>query len=351
MKTVDKLLRKKNFGFNIIIGGLLAVLGFFVAYFSNQDYFDFVTAKDYVFDCPSDMLNEEAYYDVSNELLYDWYAEDDEGRYYITVSQDITGGNKYLGYFVYTKNCEQADKVVESTWNYVENDVPATEMLKGKGYVYSMSSDEIGYFDEMCEAYGITEDLRQYSTIVLVPGNIAAKSISYGAMIVGIALIVFGIALIISFLLGGYKKNVKKCMQNYSISEDALENDVVNSEEVNGVNIGRQYILSGGKHFVFPLANLVWSYKKTTNTRHMLYGVIPTGTTKSYSVIFVTSDGKVYEQSEKNEAKCDELISAVSKRAPYALYGYTEELQQAVNSNFAQVVNTVEERKFTATIQ
>lgn len=347
MKTVNKLVLKKNFWGSIIFGIFLIALGVFVAGVINRDFFKFLTAREYVFTVPCDELEEETFYDVSNELLYDWYAEDDEGRYYITASTDSEGDTKYLGYYVFTKDCEKADDIVESTWDSIENNTQALLYIKGKGFVYDMTSTEKNYFDEMCEAYGIDRNMRLYSTIVLTPMSRAAKTVSFLPLIAGIALAVYGIVLIVRFLFGGYKKKLKKCMTEYSISEDALEGDVSNGETVSGAVIGRNYLLSPSGCFTFSLLNLVWCYKKTTKTRHMLYGIIPTGTTKSYSVIFVLNDGKIYEHLGRFEKKCDELIETVSKRAPHAIYGYTEELANEVKSDFSRVVQAVEERKIT----
>jgi hypothetical protein len=83
---------------------------------------------------------------------------------------------------------------------------------------------------------------------------------------------------------------------------------------------------------LFRLDNLVWAYKKAVKRR--MYGVIPMGTTYAAELMF--SDGQA--EITGNQKKVDELLAQASERAPWAVKGYTDDLEKFYKSSRAGFV-------------
>lgn len=346
MSQFEKKLRNKNIVPRILGGFLTIFLAIVIAFGASDEFMSYITAEDYIFDYPIDMMDPEQFYCVDNNVLYDCYAEDDEGYYYITSAGNSSGDFKYMGYYVYKAQSEEADKVMEATWNALENDEGQPLYLEGKGYVYEMSRDEANLFKIYMAGAGVDVSMCEYKTIALVPLGKAIKGYSVLGLLVGIAVLVLGMWLIISFFLGSYKKQLKKDFETFSVSMESLDSDMSMAEKLNGIFFGRKYIVPAiSKPWVIPYDRLIWAYKTIQRTRHTLYGIIPTGTTKSYSISLVSSDGKFHQCSMRSEEKCDETLEKLSKIAPYVLYGYSEEIDELCSNNFSRAVSVVDERR------
>jgi hypothetical protein len=87
------------------------------------------------------------------------------------------------------------------------------------------------------------------------------------------------------------------------------------------------------------LADIVWLYKKVT--KHS-YNFIPTG--KTYAALLWSRSGESIEVSLK-EKKTDELLQTITARVPWALLGFSNEIQGLWNSNRAALLQAVEERR------
>jgi len=76
---------------------------------------------------------------------------------------------------------------------------------------------------------------------------------------------------------------------------------------------------------LFWLENLVWAHKKAVKRRVYM---IPVGT--GYAAALHFSDG--HAQIDGKEKKVDEVLTLAGERAPWAVKGYSDELQKAYKS-------------------
>jgi hypothetical protein len=90
---------------------------------------------------------------------------------------------------------------------------------------------------------------------------------------------------------------------------------------------------------LYRLDNLIWAYKKAIKRR--VYYFIPAGTTYAAELIF--SDGKA--EVVGKQKKVDELLTLASERAPWAVKGYTADLEKFYKSSRAGFVAEVMKRK------
>jgi len=90
---------------------------------------------------------------------------------------------------------------------------------------------------------------------------------------------------------------------------------------------------------LFRLENLVWAYKKAVKRR--IYIFIPAGTTYAAELYF--SDGQA--QVAGKQKIVDELLALASERAPWAVKGYSDDLEKFYKSSRAGFVAEVMKRK------
>lgn len=88
------------------------------------------------------------------------------------------------------------------------------------------------------------------------------------------------------------------------------------------------------------IIDIAWMY--TGVTQHRTNG-IPTG--KTFKAFIYDRHGKKIEINGKKEAHVIEIIEAVAKRAPWAIMGYTKDIERVWNKDRAQILAAVDERK------
>jgi hypothetical protein len=87
-----------------------------------------------------------------------------------------------------------------------------------------------------------------------------------------------------------------------------------------------------------PIADLVWIYKKVT--KHSV-NFIPTG--KTYSVALVGRHRQQIEEQMKEKA-ANEMLADLAARVPWALFGFTQDLEKAWRKDPAGVIAAVDVR-------
>jgi hypothetical protein len=109
-----------------------------------------------------------------------------------------------------------------------------------------------------------------------------------------------------------------------------------------GWRLGEKYLVHS-RFFTFDvlrLQDLLWGYKKIT--KHSV-NFIPTG--KSYEAILACAGGGGTATISGKEKKVDEILSFASKRVPWAIFGFSQELQGAFTKQQQEFATTVEERR------
>lgn len=108
----------------------------------------------------------------------------------------------------------------------------------------------------------------------------------------------------------------------------------------NGWSITDQFLVQS-TFFTFDIlrvADLLWAYKKVT--KHSV-NFIPTG--KTYEAVIHCYGGGATVQG--NEKVTDEVLGFVAQRAPWAIFGYSQELETAFTKNTQSFCVAVEKRK------
>jgi hypothetical protein len=90
--------------------------------------------------------------------------------------------------------------------------------------------------------------------------------------------------------------------------------------------------------WVSPIADLMWIYKKVT--KHSV-NFIPTG--KTYSVVLLGRHRQRIEEQMKEKA-VNEMLGDLTARVPWALFGFTQDLEKAWQKDPAGVIAAADSR-------
>ena len=87
------------------------------------------------------------------------------------------------------------------------------------------------------------------------------------------------------------------------------------------------------------IPDLIWAYKKVT--KHYT-NFIPTG--KTYQIILYDRSGKPL-QMQARQKKIDAMLALLAERAPWAVFGYSDDLSKTLRTNWGGLVAAVDQRK------
>ena len=170
--------------------------------------------------------------------------------------------------------------------------------------------------------------------------------ISLGSIFVAI----FGIGFLVAFGLplinGGYLKDFNAVLSGNGLTMEQVEADLAGAQKFKNIEFGRNYalVLNESPKLVV-LQNLVWCYGVNTTTTHKLYGIIPTGKTKSYAVKLINRDRSEISVPVAKETDSAPVLQAIQARIPAVILGYNENIDNLAKANFAELVRYVDQRK------
>ena len=352
MEKIYKEIKKSAFKIYILGGLFFLLLGLVLFWGINNKLFRyvFVSAPD-LFETPSSQYADGKWFTCDNNILYDYYASDDDGRYYVTSTND----GEYMGFYVRNNKTDIADKISDGTYDYldgIETELPPI-YLSGKGYLKEMSATERRYFEDFFEAGGANLDdytFTYYNFYMVTPMSLLVNDEGDNNIFYSIVSLIFficGAVLIINFITGGYKRAIKKSMAQHGVLEDVLERDMAYATRIGNAYIGDKHVLfyAFPGTIVMPYDSLIWAYVMITTTKHTTYG-IPSGTTKSYSFTMWDRNHKKNMVSIKDEAIGHQILEEMYCRAPYFFTGYNDDLANATDKgNYSSMISAVDERR------
>lgn len=90
---------------------------------------------------------------------------------------------------------------------------------------------------------------------------------------------------------------------------------------------------------IMHLEDVVWVYKKVTQHR---VNFIPTG--KTYAAMLCAANGQMVQIDDKQE-KIDQLIGTIAAKAPWAMVGFSDEIQKLWQKNRDALLQAVNQRR------
>ena len=114
-----------------------------------------------------------------------------------------------------------------------------------------------------------------------------------------------------------------------------------NSTKIGGATVTQSWVFLPTRFGlkICRIPDLIWAYKKVTRHYH---NFIPTG--KTYDVIMYDRHGQPL-QMKSRQKNIDEMLKVLAARAPWAVFGYNNDLNNTLRTNWAGFVAAVDQRK------
>lgn len=279
---------------------------------------------------------EGAYVEADVDMLIDWYAETVQSK---SGSPDKTTHREYLmpvldgiiGLEVPAVKMSDAEAVMEATNEWMGNEFYEWDgsLVSVVGTVQRMDEETEGYYYEILEAYGMTDEDRDYCPpLVLRYGSVGRldPGMHNVLLIVDGVLLLLALVFLIQALTGSSLKQVRAYCAALPDPEGAmaqLDGFYEDTPEQNGLRMDRHWLLyhRGGDLWLLAADDVAWVY--LTTTTHRTNG-IPTGKTHAVTVCSVSERKNKRRHSivVKSEADGHALIEEMIRCIPNAVYGY-----------------------------
>lgn len=285
-------------------------------------------------------------------FILDYYAyTEEDGR--IVEKEYIVrvGEGKYMSVALGKSYLDQADRIQDATWAYLEGDGSALdgiEPITVTGRVVSMSGESKQFYNEYIDAMEVDPDVEALFIPYMVmtgkaAGGFTGDFIFFG--IVALLIIAFGIFLLVKGLTGGALKNVRKYCEatgNKEMAMQRLERFYAQTQPVEGIRVSPEFIMAqtSGAVLVNDTSKVLWVYQHVL--RHYTNG-IPTG--KTYTILVWMTDGTKMEIPMKGKKKSEEALDYIGRALPYVFFGYDEQLQAAYNQNRQGMIQAMTDRR------
>ena len=190
--------------------------------------------------------------------------------------------------------------------------------------------------------------------VVIMLGYLALKSnavflyILVGIVLIGVVVgCVYGLYLAVSRFAEPTRHPIYKRLARYDTNTDyvlqGIDSDLQRgSSKIGKLTFSKDWIIQAQANNidVIRIAEVMWLYMHVHRTKY--YGVI---TVSKVVSAHIWDQHGVCIKSSANEAKVKELLENVVQRAPWAIIGFTPQLQQAWDRDRVGFVREVRERR------
>ncbi len=284
---------------------VVAAILFSIWFVDNRD---FILTDGNIFYYYAEEIDPSKYYKFTLYDIYDYYAYDDEGKYYITEISNYDS-YYYIGFFFPNSLEEKILEIEDNTWAYMDGNGNDNVNFSGRCYMYSMDDDEIEFFKSYLTDMGAPEDMFWYKTLVYVPFSDCFTIEFYvGCIFLGITVISL-IAVIIILITKKYAKEYKQCLQNYSLTNESLDMYMQDSTKVKHTYFGHNYLVNAYfSSFVISYEDIMWTlivpYTAPNGVRYF----------KNSSVVIKTGHG-IYVIQNIKESVAYDIVARINKLA------------------------------------
>lgn len=294
-----------------------------------------------------DQIETGHYYKLTNcNYIFDYFAEDGDGKYYLVLRPS---DNQWMGLYMKGSAMKTAEQIIEDNDKYLREEAEylSESTVSVKGRLRSMGSEESQFFREYLETSGFSSveianqaDFRTLDT----------SETDTGMLIAGIVLTAIGMIWLFWNLKNiagnGYVQKVEAKIAERGMNPEQVAAALGSANSFNNVDLTPSFAVAHGMAAeLIPYDELVWVYKQVHTTVHKLYGLIPLGKTVVYKTMLVDRANQTHAVSCKNEVECDQIIQYISGYAPYLIAGYSEEIAKAAQTDFAQMVQYVDQKR------
>lgn len=249
---------------------------------------------------------------------------------------------RYMMLKLPAKYDSQMTDMMEAYWDGEE-----TDTLTFVGRIEKADEQELRYFYEYMEELGMTgQEVEAFTLpyLIRVSGAAESKVTASVFFFVGIALLLGGLLFMVTTVKGGRLKQLRKEIADIGYSEERVEADYARKREIceaPKLDAGEELVFFnvGAVSHVLKQREIVWVYYGATAQR---VNGIKVATT--YSLNLGMKNGKKYVLGVPSEKKAISAVELLKKRFPWAVAGYSDQLENLYQKNMPEFLELVYNR-------
>lgn len=340
--SITKKIRKEHMQIHVFgaIACLVIVLIFAFGLLPKTHKYLFATKNVFSTSCDSYKVNQ--YYRAKTLFLYDYFAENSDGRFYFAPVENDDGEERYLFIFIPDKYEDKAISIIEQTYEYIDtgDEDVLTESITCNGYMTTIDPKTTKFFNEYLDYAGAPQSEKKKACdtmFVMVP----MKDVLLSESTFWLALEVFLLGAAIYLLATMFSKKSLKKLKTRLAAENVTLEEFENEFASPVLNVGNVYVSdkhvvsAGAVPSILKIADVVWMYP---NTSYSSNGAA------NHTSDFYTKDRLFFRFNTKTKDQSELLCRVVKERQPNALSGYVIENKDMYFNRFNELIDQVYNR-------
>ncbi len=337
--SVVKQIKKANFTWRFVISVVLIVATLLIAFLLIPNHTKYYTARENIFSLPCNSYKVDKYYKGKTYSIYDWFAENKDGKFYIAPVQDKNEEDYYLIVYIPKKYEAKVETIMDQTYEYMDSgdESVLTEYISCNGYVTDVNAKTSQFLEQYFDAISAPPAVRERvcsKMFVMVPLSkvLASEGTAYIALC--LILLIFAVAIPLTGLTGSYLKPLKKKLSAMNMTLEDLDNEFSDPLFTYGnIQVSKDHIIQiNATPTILPIKDIVWIYPSKMNQ---------VNSAPIYRGIFMTRYHQCFQLNVKNQAEADSLCQSVHKLQSRALYGYVIENSTMYYKRFNELIDYV----------
>ena len=337
--SIVKKICRQNILLRLIGAGALILLAVIMAFGLLPKTTRYLLARNNVFATPTNKYKVDKFYQGKTYSIYDWFAENDDGRFYLSPVADENGNEEFLIVYIPKRYEAKAERIMEQTWSYMEtgDEDDLKEYISCRGMITTINTKTTQYVNEYFDMVGAPQMKSKVcdTMFVMIPLKEVLLSQSTLYLILIILLPFCAIGLIISGFTKRYLKNLKNRLARENMTlkdlDEEFRSPVIN---VKNIYVSDKHVVSAAASpQIVTISDVIWMYPARTNQIN--------SNSTIFNAFFYTRNHECIKFAAKDMTSCEVLCQAVKKLQPRALYGYVIENTTMYYSHFNELVDQV----------
>ena len=148
--SIVKKICRQNILLRLIGAGALILLAVIMAFGLLPKTTRYLLARNNVFATPTNKYKVDKFYQGKTYSIYDWFAENDDGRFYLSPVADENGNEEFLIVYIPKRYEAKAERIMEQTWSYMEtgDEDYLIEYISCRGMITTINTKTTQYVNE-----------------------------------------------------------------------------------------------------------------------------------------------------------------------------------------------------------
>lgn len=337
--SVLKQIKTKPMIYRIVIALVVLIVAAGATMLRVPSEVKYFTATKNVFEEPCDKYKEDQFFRGHLYFLYNWFAENDDARFYLAPVRDSADELHYLIVYIPKKYEPICRDIILQTEKYEESgdDSELFFDINCRGYMADISPETYKYLDQYLTwinaPYSVRENLCT-QMFVMVPTYKAVSERLVFYVLLDIGAIITAICLLISALTGRFLKPLKKKLKSENMTLQDLEDEFATPlARFDTTIVSEKHVFDlAGNHQMMRISDVVWIYPGST---YSVNGV------SLFRAIFMTRYHLCNQFTVRTSSNAENLCKWVQRLQPNAMYGYLRENSEMYYKHFNELIARV----------